>query len=61
MSYHPQSQGTLMKIGGPSDQSDRLSTQKLSIKKSTDILRSEIKRKFVTSAMLAFMISSAKS
>ena len=59
-----------MKIGGPSDHSDWVSTQKLSNKKvytervdwsSTDILLSEIKSKYITSAMLIPMISSAKS
>ena len=59
----------LMKIGGPSDHNDRLSTQMLSNKKvyierldcsTVDILLSVIKSKFTTSTMLAASISSAK-
>ena len=58
-----------MKIGGPSDHSDGVSTHKFSNKKvctgvycfPTDILLSEIKSKFVTAAVLAAMISLVKS
>ena len=59
-----------MKIGGPSDHSDGVSTHKFSNEKvctegvycfPTAILLSEIKSKFVTSAVLAAMISSAKT
>ena len=57
-----------MKIDGPSDHSDRLSTQKLSNKvyierldcSTADILLSEIKSKFINSTMLAASISPAK-